>query len=199
MYQLHQSMNEIMKFVFLSFLFFATAAEAWMPTDRNLFNASTTKNASHNAASSNFGKRYLRRDGKIRGVNLGSMFIFEPWMARQEWDEMGCGGTDSEFDCVMKLGQAKANAAFAAHWDRWITKDDIDTIRSYGLNTIRIPVGYWMHESIIYEDSEYFPRGGFKYLEKICGCASNKGLYIIIDLHGAPGAQVAKKDFTGQV
>ncbi|KAJ1557696.1 hypothetical protein HK405_015385 [Cladochytrium tenue] len=69
---------------------------------------------------------------------------------------------------------------------------------AYGINTVRIPVGYWMMESIVYSDSEHFPQGGIDYLKKVCGYASDRGLYIIIDLHGAPGAQVEENADTGQ-
>ncbi|XP_055354489.1 uncharacterized protein LOC129600112 [Paramacrobiotus metropolitanus] len=137
-------------------------------------------------------------DGKIRGVNLGSLFVIEPWMAHTEWTRMGCADQKSEFDCVMRLGQAKANQEFQAHWDRWITQADIQKMKSYGLNTIRIPVGYWIYEDIVYKDSEHFPQGGLAYLERLCGWASDAGLYIIMDLHGAPGAQEPQQPFTGQ-
>lgn len=136
---------------------------------------------------------------KIRGVNLGSQFIVEPWMASDEWNKMGCGSAQSEFDCVSKLGQAEANTAWAEHWSTWTTRDDISQMQSYGLNTIRIPVGYWIREDIVYNNSEHFPQGGLQYLEQICGWASDAGMYVIIDLHGAPGAQVTKNADTGQV
>ncbi|KAI4199542.1 MAG: hypothetical protein LQ346_002556 [Caloplaca aetnensis] len=141
---------------------------------------------------------WLPASGKIRGVSLGSQFVIEPWMANDEWNKMGCGGTESEFDCVSKLGQAQANQAFATHWSTWTTKDDIAKMQSYGINTIRIPVGYWMREDLVFSDSEHFPQGGLKDLEKICGWASDAGFYIIIDLHGAPGAQLAGNADTGQ-
>lgn len=92
---------------------------------------------------------------------------------------MGCGGQKSEFDCVLSLGQDKANSAFASHWSSWITQDDITEMVSYGLNTIRVPVGYWMREDLVYSDSEHFPQGGLQYLENLCGWASDAGLYII--------------------
>ena len=120
-------------------------------------------------------------------------------MANDEWNSMGCGGQASEFDCVSKLGQAQANAAWAKHWSTWTTKDDISKMKSYGLNAIRIPVGYWIREDLVFSDSEHFPQGGLHYLEQICGWASDAGFYIVIDLHGAPGAQVAKNADTGQV
>ena len=143
--------------------------------------------------------RWLPSNLPIRGVSLGSQFIVEPWMANDEWNSMGCGGTNSEFDCVSKLGQAQANTAFAKHWGSWTTQADISKMKSFGLNAIRILVGYWIREDLVYSDSEHFPQGGLHYLEQICGWASDAGFYIIIDLHGAPGAQVAKNADTGQV
>ena len=144
---------------------------------------------------------------KIRGVNLGSLFVLEPWMACDEWQAMKCGtccGGDScppqsEFDCVLRLGQAAADAAFQNHWSTWITRQDLLDMQKLGLNTIRVPVGYWIHEALVDNSSEHFPRGGFSYLETLMGQASDLGMYIIIDLHGAPGAQVAQNADTGQV
>lgn len=91
---------------------------------------------------------WLPAADKIRGVNLGGQFIIEPWMMGDAWNAMGCGGQQSEFDCVSHLGQTAANAAFQNHWNTWITQDDIRQIASLNLNTIRIPVGYWIKEDL---------------------------------------------------
>ncbi|KAI5813021.1 glycoside hydrolase superfamily [Pyronema omphalodes] len=165
----------------------ATVAQAWLPGDKLLTHDNST-----------ISKRWLPSNGKIRGVNLGSLFIIEPWMANDAWNAMGCGGKNSEFDCMMSLGQSKGDAAFQSHWNSWITQDDLQQMVSLGLNTIRIPVGYWMREDIVWRDSEWFPKGGFPYLQRICNQAADLGMYIIMDLHGGPGAQVAKNAFTGQ-
>ena len=190
-----------MQLKILSLLLSLPLVRAWLPSDKHLFGNFTTDTSNYTISAGNGRslKRWLPATGKIRGVNLGSMFVIEPWMASTEWADMGCGNAASEFDCVSALGQAAANVAFQAHWNRWITENDIATMASYGINTIRIPVGYWIDESIVYEDSEHFPEGGLGYLERICGWASNYGFYIIIDLHGAPGAQVRQQPFTGQV
>ena len=141
---------------------------------------------------------WLPAADKIRGVNLGGLFVSEPWMMNDEWNAMGCGGTNSEFDCVMKLGQAQADINFQKHYDTFFTQADMQRIKSLGLNTVRIPVGYWMREDIVWRDSEHFPTGGFQYLKRVCQWAKDAGIYVIIDLHGAPGAQVASQPFTGQ-
>ncbi|KAF5698981.1 murein transglycosylase [Fusarium globosum] len=134
---------------------------------------------------------------KIRGVNLGSLFIFEPWIDGQEWANTGCEGEKSEFDCVMNKGQDIADKNFQAHWKLWINQTDLDEILSYGLNTIRLPLGYWLKEDLV-DDSEHFPKGGLEYLTQLCSWASDRGFYIILDLHGAPGAQEPNQPFTGQ-
>jgi glucan endo-1,6-beta-glucosidase len=174
---------------------------AWLPGEHKEIYARDGTNLFNNTAlgGDSTSKRWLQASGKVRGVNMGSLFVFEPWIAETEWANMGCGGQASEFDCVSHLGQAQANSAFQTHWDSWITQADIAQMQSYGLNAIRVPVGYWMMESLVYADSEHFPQGGITYLERLCGWASDAGFYIIIDLHGAPGAQQPGNSDTGQV
>jgi glucan endo-1,6-beta-glucosidase len=145
-----------MRFAVLTILLWTALVQAWLPADRDLFG-----NITHEALDSTLAagqgrtvKRRLPISGKIRGVNLGSMFVMEPWMAGTEWSNMDCGSYRSEYECVRSPGQSKANSA--CYWGRWITNNDLATISSYGINTIRVPVGYWMDEPSIFE-SEYFP------------------------------------------
>lgn len=161
-------------------------ASAWLPGD---------------GTGGTLNKRWWPGSGKIRGVNLGSLFVFEPWIANNAWTGLGCDDSPdkgSEFDCVSKLGQEKADAAFQGHWGSFITEADLDEMSRYGINTIRIPLGYWLDRSLV-DSSENFPQGAEEYLIRICGWASDRDFYIILDHHGAPGAQVAKNSFTGQL
>lgn len=84
-------------------------------------------------------------DPSRAGVNLGGLFICEPWMMSQEWSKMGCGAYQSEFDCMSHVVRAtparsalvrpadypfqNAQAAFEEHWDTWITQSDIQAVR----------------------------------------------------------------------
>ncbi|KAJ5219528.1 glucan endo-1-6-beta-glucosidase B, partial [Penicillium chermesinum] len=158
-------------------------ALAWLPTDAG---------RSLSAFSSN-------GTSKIRGVNLGSSFVVEPWMAYTEWHKnIGCGQYKAEWECVQGIGQEAANTAFKKHWQTWITQDDISKMRSYSLNTIRIPIGFWMDEDLI-NDNEYYPRNNaLEDFTNICQWATDAGMYIIVDVHGVPGAQEAHQPFTGR-
>ena len=109
-------------------------------------------------------------------------------MAGTKWTSLGCNGQCSEFDCVKSLGQAMTNTVFQDHWASWITESELDLMKSFRLNSIQIPVGYWLKEDLA-SDSEHFPQGGIEHLERLVGWTYQKGIYAIVDLHGAPGAQ----------
>jgi len=179
-------------------------ASAWLPGEHkqivsrdgiDLFNRSSLYEHGLTKRSPDFPK--IGDQIKVRGVNLGAHFIVENWMASTVFSGFGCK-SDSEFDCVSSLNnQAKADSDFQGHWQSWVSADDFKKMASLGLNTVRIPVGYWFLESIV-DSSEHFPRGGEKYLDQAVQWAKDAGLYVIIELHGAPGAQ-ATDAFTGQV
>lgn len=179
----------------------AGCAQAWLPSA--LEGSDTSVLGANNSTPPRQGwnstLQWLPFQPKIRGVNLGSMFIIEPWMAWDEWLAMGCSPShQAEWDCVQGLGQGRADTAWKKHWETWITEADIGEMQSYGLNTVRIPVGYWIKEDLVWQ-GEFFPRGGLPYLDRVVGWLSDRGFYIIIDLHGGPGSQTPDQSFTGHV
>ncbi|ORY75633.1 glycoside hydrolase superfamily [Leucosporidium creatinivorum] len=118
-------------------------------------------------------------------------------MMHTEWERMGCGSAKSEFDCM--LGNSSAQAGFTWHWEDWITQEDFTKMKALGINTVRIPLGYWIVEDTVDQASEHFPKGGFPYLRRASKWAAEAGLSVILVLHGAPGAQAAEQPFTGQL
>ncbi|KAK5083854.1 hypothetical protein LTR05_006360 [Lithohypha guttulata] len=185
--------------LFLACPFFAAA---WLPGEHKQIFARSGVDLFNRSSLHEHGliERSLPSIGntvKVRGVNLGSYFVVENWMASTVFSSLDCD-SQSEFDCVSSLqDQAKADKDFQGHWESWLTADDFKKMASYGLNTVRIPVGYWFLESLV-DSSEHFPRGGEKYLDQAVQWAKDAGLYVIIELHGAPGAQ-ATDAFTGQL
>lgn len=170
----------------------------WLPgIDKDIFARDGT-NLFQPEIHAGYAKRFLPSSSqKIRGVNLGSMFVFEPWIAGGLWNNM-CGNARAESECTASLGQTRANTAFQNHWSSWIVQGDFTNMTKVSLNTVRIPVGFWMQQSLVFAN-ESFPQGGMPYLQQVCEWAAEAGLYIIIDLHGAPGAQVANNSDTGIV
>lgn len=56
-----------------------------------------------------------------------------------------------------------------------------------------------MNEALT-NDNEFYPQNNaLEDLTNICQWASDAGMYVLIDLHGMPGAQKANEAFTGRV
>ncbi|KAG8759621.1 hypothetical protein FRC12_009716 [Ceratobasidium sp. 428] len=142
---------------------------------------------------------------KVYGVNLGSWLLTEPWMLPNEWQAMGgeicddcstCAAT--EFALTQKLGQTQADKVFAKHWETWFTQEHVNAIADAGLNTVRIPLGYWIIESLVDRSTEFYPRGGLPYLKKGLRMLKAKGIHVILDFHALPGVSSANQMFAGR-
>jgi hypothetical protein len=135
----------IMYIVLFTFLSLLLPASAWLPGQNKTIVAHDGTNLFDSTPgyyrNSTKNKRWSPSSGKIRGVNLGSMFVFEPWLAESAWSSMGCGSYNSEFDCVSGLGQTQANTVFQSHWASWITQSDISQMHysdSSGILDVRV-------------------------------------------------------------
>ncbi len=53
----------------------------------------------------------------------------------------------SEFDCMREHyaggNRETGNQKFENHWRDWINPTTVQSVHDVGLNTIRIPIGYW--------------------------------------------------------
>ncbi len=67
----------------------------------------------------------------------------------------------------------------------YIRPDDFKTIAGLGLNCVRVP---FHHRLIEKETGEYDPQG-VKYLDDVIQWAKDRKIWVILDLHAAPGCQ----------
>ncbi|KIK57091.1 glycoside hydrolase family 5 protein [Collybiopsis luxurians FD-317 M1] len=141
---------------------------------------------------------------KIHGVNLGSWLVLESWMLPQGWLDMGGESCDVCSDCIATewafgkaKGQAAQNAAFKAHWDSWFSQSDVDTLKGLGINTVRIPLGFWIVEQLVDRQTEFYPQGGMAALIRGLRQLKEAGIVAILDHHALPGVQSANQMFTG--
>lgn len=70
--------------------------------------------------------------------------------------------------------------------DTFITEADIIKIKSYGLNHVRLPFGFW---AIKKEDWEPYPVGSYPYVKKAVEWCKKHGLKVMLDIHGVPFSQ----------
>ncbi|KAF8914461.1 glycoside hydrolase family 5 protein [Mucidula mucida] len=141
---------------------------------------------------------------KIYGVNLGSWLVLEPWMLPEEWIEMGgqdCADCStcirSEFDLVRSFPKT-ADATFAKHWESWFNEADVKQLVENGINTVRIPLGYWIVEPLVKRSEEFYPVGGLAHLKRGLRQLAHAGIAVILDHHALPGVQSPNQMFTGR-
>ncbi|KAF4556806.1 Glucan 1,3-beta-glucosidase-like protein 7 [Elsinoe fawcettii] len=119
---------------------------------------------------------------KIRGVNLGGWLVLEKWMTPEVFQGAFADAKDQyTFDQIDGAAEA-----LEKHWSTYITEDDIAKIASWGINTLRIPIGYWAYNTTI---NAPYKTGADKYLKDALEWARNNNLQVLIDLHGVPGSQ----------
>lgn len=122
----------------------------------------------------------------LRGVNLGGWLVLEKWMTPRLFE-----GTDAvDEHTFMKMPRAAEK--LRRHHRSFITDADFRWIKETGLNAIRIPVGYWILDG----DGLYVK--AIDRLDWAVKTAKKYGLYVLIDLHGAPGSQNGH-DHSGKV
>ena len=78
-----------------------------------------------------------------------------------------------------------AESKLQQHWSTYFTEADVKKIASYGINVLRIPIGYWSYDNA----GTPYVKGADAYLEKAIGWARNAGLKVLVDCHGSPGSQ----------
>ena len=121
----------------------------------------------------------------IRGTNLGNWLNPEGYM-------FGFSKTNSarfinEMLCQL-VGPDEAAEFWRAFKDNYITRHDIEFIASTGANTIRLPFHYKL-----FTDEDYMglthSQDGFARVDSVVNWCRDNGLYLILDMHDAPGGQ----------
>ncbi len=115
----------------------------------------------------------------LKGTNLGNWFEQEGYMFHLD------GGPQSPReieDLVNELiGPEDAAKFWRQYRDTYITEEDIRFLHEAGLNSIRIPL-----------HSKFFMPGddeGFRLLDRAVGWAGKYHMYVVLDMHCAPGGQ----------
>ena len=134
------------------------------------------------------GKEIIDLNGKafqIKGTNLGNwlvpegyMFLFEnassPRLINQTLTEL--------------VGPGEMKIFWKKYLDTYITAADIHYLKKIGMNSIRIPFNYRLFTNENYMGAND-ANLGFVYLDKVINWCKKENLYIILDMHCAPGGQ----------
>lgn len=147
------------------------------------------------AVSTLAGQGMLQTDGRniiddngevvlLRGLGLGGWLVPEGYML----DIPGYGSPTSIRNMITDLvGEEVRDEFYRAYEANYVTEDDIELIASWGFNHIRIPFHYQLFTSL--EQPTEFKPEGFALMDTLLAWCQRNSLYLILDLHCAPGGQ----------
>lgn len=138
-------------------------------------------------------QEYNSNNFHYKGVALGGWLVLEPYITPSLFLAFNESKNSTEADipideyhyCKM-LGQEEAKKRLTEHWNTWYNESDFAKMKEYGLNMVRIPIGYWAFEKL--KDDPYVS-GAQEYLDKALAWSKKYDLKVWIDLHGHPGSQ----------
>ncbi|HZQ94488.1 MAG TPA: cellulase family glycosylhydrolase [Candidatus Sulfotelmatobacter sp.] len=116
---------------------------------------------------------------RLRATNLGNWLVPEGYM----WLFEGGPQSPSEIRALLLelLGPEESAAFWQKYRQNYISHEDIAFLHRAGFNAIRVPLHYTLFET---DDAE-----GFTLLDRLIAWSRAESLYVILDLHAAPGGQ----------
>ncbi|OVE61780.1 cellulase family glycosylhydrolase [Chryseobacterium mucoviscidosis] len=128
---------------------------------------------------------------QLRGLGLGGWMLQEGYMLKTA-DFAGPQYKIKEKIAEL-IGEDGMNEFYKAYLKNGITRQDIDFLKKAGFNSIRLPMHYNLYTLPIEKESKKgentWLEEGFKMTDDLLKwCADNK-IYLILDLHAAPGGQ----------
>ncbi len=133
------------------------------------------------------GKNIIDEDGNtvvFRGLGLGGWLMEEGYMLQTP----GEGSPTSIRNMIVDLiGEEDAAEFYRRYRQNYVAEEDVDLIARWGFNSIRLPFHY---EILSPKDQPgVYLEEGFAYLDNMLEWCKKNELWLILDMHAAPGAQ----------
>lgn len=121
----------------------------------------------------------------IRGTNLGHWLNPEGYMFGFDSPKVGSPWKINQVFCEL-VGPEFTAQFWRQFKENFITREDIKFIASTGSNTVRLPLHYKLFTNEDYLGI-YSQQDGFKLIDKLISWCREAGIYVILDMHDAPG------------
>ncbi|GGC93459.1 hypothetical protein GCM10011508_20880 [Flavobacterium lutivivi] len=154
------------------------------------------------ATSTSFAQGFLHQEGQkivngngqnvlLRGLGLGGWMVQEGYMLKTA-DFAGAQFKIKQ-EIVDLIGEEKTEEFYKKYLENGITKQDIDSLAKWGFNSVRLPMHYNLYtlpieKENVSSENTWLEKGFVMTDNLLKWCAENK-MYLILDLHAAPGGQ----------
>jgi len=132
------------------------------------------------------GQNILDAQGKpimLKGTNLGNWLVPEGYMFK-----MGKVSSPRKIDELLHemVGPDSLALFWHKYLDSYITHDDIKYLKRIGCNHLRLPFHYKLFTNDLYMGKR---NAGFEYFDRVIEWCRQENLYVLLDMHCAPGGQ----------
>lgn len=119
----------------------------------------------------------------LKGTNLGNWLVPEGYMFK-----MNQVNSPRKIDEMLYelVGPDSLQVFWNGFLNNYITHDDIKYLKSIGSNHIRLPFHYKMFTDDLYMGER---NAGFKYFDRLIDWCREEKMYVLLDMHSAPGGQ----------
>ncbi|MBK8661057.1 MAG: cellulase family glycosylhydrolase [Ignavibacteriales bacterium] len=121
----------------------------------------------------------------LKGVGFGGWLLQEGYMlhtsafANAQW-QIRAKITDL-------IGEENTETFYETYRNNYVKKVDIDSLKAWGFNSIRLPFHYNLFATNT--NPPVFLQKGFDYTDSLLAWCKANQMYLILDMHGAPGGQ----------
>lgn len=140
------------------------------------------------------GKKIVNSNGEevlLRGLGPGGWQIMEGYMMNTS----GVAGSQHEIKekLIDLMGETNTETFFKKWRKNHFTKRDVDSLASWGFNSIRIPMHYNLFTLPIEDEpvagENTWRETGFELINNVLEWAAPHNIYVILDMHATPGGQ----------
>jgi endoglucanase len=133
------------------------------------------------------GREFVAPDGRplfLKGINLGNWLLPEGYMFKFK-----TASSPRLISTVLNqlVGEDEARRFWKTFRDNYVTAEDIRFIRQSGFNSVRVPFNYRLF--VTEGEPRRLEGVGYEMLDRVVGWCRREGLYVVLDMHGAPGGQ----------
>lgn len=127
----------------------------------------------------------------IKSIGTGNWMIMEGYMM----ESSGVAGTHTDFRerLLDNMGVAKTDSFYTAWLNSHFTGSDADSMAKWGFNAVRVALHYkWFTlpiEDEPVEGEQTWIGTGFSLVDSLVKWCGRNQMYVILDMHGAPGGQ----------
>ncbi|MDF1517206.1 MAG: cellulase family glycosylhydrolase [Lutibacter sp.] len=119
----------------------------------------------------------------LKGTNLGHWLVPEGYMFKMNQVNAPRKIDEMLYELV---GPDSLQVFWNGFLNNYITHDDIKYLKSIGSNHIRLPFHYKMFTDDLYMGER---NAGFKYFDRLIDWCRQEKMYVLLDMHAAPGGQ----------